>query len=186
MDMLELASSSSVPDDDRGELMETEITIILTNEKRTTMNINNAWLPYASHIAASPDVTLTAVNEGLRGVVEREDELDGATATVAADDADDDEDEDGEEEGGGGGGKPGAGVGGGWNSRGVGPHLKKLDTLVSLKLKFTEEELGEYLLLAYRLMLSPQLGLRSQVRKREAGREEERRFMTRIHFGGRG
>jgi hypothetical protein len=83
MDMLELASSSSVPDDDRGELMETEITIILTNEERTTMNINNAWLPYASHIAASPDVTLTEVNEGLRGVVVREDELDAATATVA-------------------------------------------------------------------------------------------------------
>ena len=170
-DLLELASSSSVPDDDDntdraggGELMETEITIILTNDDRTTMNINNAWLPYASHIAASPDVTLTEVNEGLRGVVERE-ELDAATQDQEGEDED-------EEEGGKPGAGAGAGVGGGWNNRGVGPHLKKLDTLVSLKLKFTEEELGVFLELAYRLMLSPRLGMRSQVRQRKEGGRE--------------
>lgn len=120
------------------------------------MNINNRWLPYAPDIAAAPDVTLAEINAGLRGVLNREEELDAALA--AEEDAADAE----EEEHGGHGGQE---FGGGWNERGVGPHLKKLDTLLALKLRFDQRELGEFLRLAYKLMLSPRLSMRSQVRK---------------------
>ncbi len=105
------------------------------------LNINNRWLPYAEDIAAAPDVTLSEVNAGLRAVLEREEELDAA-----------EEAEDGEED-----------AGGGWNERGVGPHLKRLDSLTALKLKFDAAELGGFLCVAYKLMQSPRLSARSQV-----------------------
>ena len=107
------------------------------------LNINNRWLPYAESIAAAPDVTLTEVVEGLQTVLEREEELDAKEAD--ADEGDED-------------------AGGGWNERGVGPHLKKLDSLLALKLKFNQGELGGFIRVAYRLMQSPRLSLRSQVR----------------------
>ena len=103
------------------------------------LNLNNACLPYAAAIASAPDFTLTQVNEGLQGVVDREEELDEGEE---------------EEEG-----------GGGWNEKGVGPHLKRLDSLVSLKLAFTGEELGVFIRLIYKLILSPRLSARSQVSK---------------------
>jgi hypothetical protein len=112
------------------------------------LNINNRWLPYAEDIAAAPDVTLSEVNAGLQSVLEREEELDAAAA--AAVDGDDEEEEEG----------------GGWNERGVGPHLKRLDSLTALKLKFTQRELGDFLQVAYRLMQSPRLSTRSQVSPR--------------------
>lgn len=120
------------------------------------MNINNRCLPYAPDIAAAPDVTLAEINAGLRGVLDREEELDAALA--AEEDAADAEEEEH-------GGHGGQGFGGGWNERGVGPHLKKLDTLLALKLRFDQRELGEFLQVAYKLMLSPRLSMRSQVRK---------------------
>ena len=111
------------------------------------LNINNRWLPYAEAIAAAPDVTLTEVVEGLQTVLEREEELDAEEAD--ADEGDED-------------------AGGGWNERGVGPHLKKLDSLLALKLKFNQGELGGFIRVAYRLVQSPRLSMRSQVRRTAA------------------
>lgn len=106
------------------------------------LNINNRWLPYADSVAAAPDVTLAEVVAGLQTVLDREEELD---AEAEGDDEDD--------------------AGGGWNERGVGPHLKRLDSLLALKLKFNQAELAGFIRVAYRLMQSPRLSMRSQVRK---------------------
>lgn len=119
-----------------------------------SMNINNRWLPYAQDIAAAPDVTLSEINAGLRGVLEREQELDAA---VAAEEDEADAEEERHH------GHSRQGLGGGWNERGVGPHLKKLETLLALKLRFDQCELGEFLQVAYKLMQSPRLSMRSQV-----------------------
>lgn len=53
-DLLELASSSSLPDDDEDNagraggdgLMDTEITVVLSNDDHTAMNINNSCTNY--------------------------------------------------------------------------------------------------------------------------------------------
>lgn len=113
------------------------------------LNINNQWLPYAEDIRAAPDFSLSEINAGLRGVLERERELDAAAAEAAEGDNDDDDE----------------GFGGGWNERGVGPHLKKLESLLALKLKLDQRELGEFIQVAYALMQSPRLSARSQVKE---------------------
>lgn len=120
------------------------------------LNINNRWLPYAECIAAAPDVTLAEVVEGLQTVLEREEELDGEEAE--ADEGDED-------------------TGGGWNERGVGPHLKKLDSLLALKLKFNQGELAGFIRGAYRLMQSPRMSMRSQVRMGEEDSELARTWL---------
>jgi len=123
----------------------------------SSLNVYDAWLPYASHMAATPDVTLRDVNAGLRAFVQSEEEVDGSGGgKEGEEDREETKNEDEVE-------------GGSWSSRGIGPHMKKLATMVTLKLKFGREELGEYLLLAYRLMLSKRLGRRSQVRGRDEG-----------------
>lgn len=103
---------------------------------RRHININNQWLPYlqdGEEEVVEEDLAMSAILEGIRGVLEREEEIE----------ADSDS-------------------GPGWNNRGLSPHLKRLQTYLKLRYPLRGEDVAVFLDLTTRLLLRDRLPVRQQ------------------------
>lgn len=103
---------------------------------RRHININNQWLPYlqdGEEEVVEEDLAMSAILEGIRGVLEREEEIEAESDS-----------------------------GPGWNNRGLSPHLKRLQTYLKLRYPLRGEDVAVFLDLTTRLLLRDRLPVRQQ------------------------